>query len=69
LKEKRFYLRRFSTCQSSLTSSKDSLYLERALLKLERTIKSTKKGNGGEGERISCEEGAFLIFEPKGLTN
>jgi hypothetical protein len=48
---KEVYLRRFNTCQSSLTSSKDSLNLERALLNLEKTIKSAKKRKwGGRGK-------------------
>jgi len=67
---KEVYLRRFSICQSSLTSSKDSLNLEGAFSSLKEPSNQQKRGNGGgEGERISCEKGGFLIFEAKGLTN
>jgi hypothetical protein len=55
---KEVYLRRFSICQSSLTSSKDSLNLERAFSSLKEPSNQQKRGNGGgRGEDILWKGG------------
>jgi len=57
---KEVYLRRFSICQSSLTSSKDSLNLEGAFSSLKEPSNQQKRGNGGgKGRGYLVKRGAF----------